>query len=971
MEMEVNKVFARGTLRRAWPSLVVMVLTVVGLAADATLARAQGAGGAVSGIVTDTQGGVVPGVSLTARNVGSGETRATVTDLQGRYRLAALPPGAYSLVAELSGFSTVTLDNLTLTTGAEASQDFSLKVSGVEESVSVSAVAPPIEASRADVTAVITQEQIATLPVAGRSAITLALLLPGTGNDNTRTQRPGANVGSGGITTAATNYIVDGLNNMISMAGDAREDVPQSAVQEFRVEIAQASAEFGGRSGGVVSVVTKSGTNQFSGEAFEFLRHKNLNQMNLYEQQAHDSLGTPKPKYRRDQYGISAGGPIVKNKIHFFGAIDRTRELQYFNVTTGKPEFYGAHEGLFQGGGRANLAFGKADALLGQRQRLSVRASRQDTVVYCLSCGGTSASFSSTDNEVPGFTYLVNHSAQITNRILNEFAALYAESNQRNPPGIFTPSTIDPAVGSPRYVFPSFTWGSRPGTTFRNPYYQFRNALSVSAGSHLFKFGGGAQKLPTDITTPGAELGTWTFGKDQYFNPADPTFSFANLTGATQFTASFPTFTIHLLSHTFEAYAQDSWHVTSNLTLNYGLRYDRQTKIFNEGFTQARYPKPLPYVDFAKRGDPNNIAPRAALAWDLKGDSRTVARAGFGVVFGNLQNAVARGELDAFQSSAISIRNPTYPDPYGGKSPQAFVSTAPPNIEVNDNNIENPRTQVSSVGLSQAIGPLLALHVDGIYSTTTQYPVGVQVNTADPVTGIRPLPEWGTIRLIKKVNDGSFDYRALLVRLERRFSNNYLYSLSYTLAKQDIAWRSGTHFGTQTDALHPEYDNGPTDNDRRHSFVASGSVRLPWDLVVGGVWTLRSSRPFNALAGIDLNKDGQNNDYVPGTSQNQGNRNLNLDLVNAWRATNNLKPIAASQIASDRFNRLDVRVSKSIPLGGGRKAEFIGQVFNLVGTDNLAGVGNGWVTNALSDSFGRILSAQPRRQAEVAVRVAF
>lgn len=290
---------------------------------------------------------------------------------------------------------------------------------------------------------------------------------------------------------------------------------------------------------------------------------------------------------------------------------------------------------------------------------------------------------------------------------------------------------------------------------------------------------------------------------------------------------------------------------------------------------------------------------------------------------------------------------------------------------MNDNNIENSENRTTSGGVSRAIGKNLALHVDGILSTTSKFPVGVQVNTADPVTGLRPLPAWGTIRLITKPTDASFDYRALLVRLERRYANNFLYNLSYTLAKQDIAWRSGVHFGTRTDALHPDFDKGPADNDRRHAFVASGSVRFPRDIVVGAVWTLRSSRPFNALAGIDLNRDGQNNDYVPGTTQNQGNRTLDLALVNAWRATNNLAPITAAQIDSDRFNRLDARVSKTVGLGGARKVELIGQLFNVLGTDNLAGVGNGWVTNALSDSFGRILSAQPRRQAEVAVRIAF
>ncbi len=139
-------------------------------------------------------------------------------------------------------------------------------------------------------------------------------------------------------------------------------------------------------------------------------------------------------------------------------------------------------------------------------------------------------------------------------------------------------------------------------------------------------------------------------------------------------------------------------------------------------------------------------------------------------------------------------------------------------------------------------------------------------------------------------------------------------------------------------------------------------------MTLGAVWTMRSTMPFNALAGQDLNGDGSNSDYVPGTTRNQGNRNLSLAAVNAWRAQNRLAPIPASQIDKNTYNRTDVRVSKAIAFGSARKLEVIGQVFNIFGKDNLGG---GWVTNALSDSFGRLLAALPRQQAEVAVRLVF
>jgi hypothetical protein len=153
--------------------------------------------------------------------------------------------------------------------------------------------------------------------------------------------------------------------------------------------------------------------------------------------------------------------------------------------------------------------------------------------------------------------------------------------------------------------------------------------------------------------------------------------------------------------------------------------------------------------------------------------------------------------------------------------------------------------------------------------------------------------------------------------------------------------------------------------------VASGAVQLPYDVVLGGVWSYRSSRPFGARAGIDLNRDGAVTDYVPGTTRNVFNRgddDTYLALVNAWRTQNGRAPIAASQLMTDEFNRFDVRVSKQISLGGGRRADVIAQVFNLFGTDSFGPGATPWQMNALSNSFGTINSVHPRQQAELAVR---
>ena len=261
----------------------------------------------------------------------------------------------------------------------------------------------------------------------------------------------------------------------------------------------------------------------------------------------------------------------------------------------------------------------------------------------------------------------------------------------------------------------------------------------------------------------------------------------------------------------------------------------------------------------------------------------------------------------------------------------------------------------------------MALNADFVNTKSNAFNASVQINT--PLNGVRPRPEWGRINQVQSI--GWQKYRAMLVRLEKRLSDRYQYTVSYTLQKVEDNSFGATSTGTITDFYHPEYDAGYGNADRRHALVASGAYLLPGDVTLGMVWTLRSTAPFSARAGVDLNADGANTDYVPGTHKGQGNRDLDIGLVNAWRATRGLGPINPAQISKNDYNRVDARVSKSFSLSGKRRIEGIFQIFNLFGRDNLGGIGSSFQTNALSDSFGQLLTAQNRQQAEIAVRVMF
>ena len=303
-------------------------------------------GGVITGMISDKQGLALPGVTLTLKNVESGVARDTVTTENGSYRFPAIPPGRYNLRAELQGFAPTEITDLTLTIGLEIKKDIAMEVQGLSEEVLVKGEAPVVETTHSEVAQVITQQQIETLPVNNRQAITLALLLPGTSQDGTRPRKVNASVGSGGSFSASA-FLVDGVSNQQTSAGEPRQDFPQGGVREFKVNVSQAPAEFGGTTGGVVTIVTKSGTNAFSGEGFEYFRDKSLNAMNEFEQARHDQFSTPKPPFRRNQYGATFGGPIAMNKAHFLVAWDATETNVPITVNTGKAVDYSSVEGTF------------------------------------------------------------------------------------------------------------------------------------------------------------------------------------------------------------------------------------------------------------------------------------------------------------------------------------------------------------------------------------------------------------------------------------------------------------------------------------------------------------------------------------------------------------------------------------------------------------------------------------------------
>ena len=364
---------------RNW--LVIMLLALVLGAPAAT--TAQTTNGVISGIVSDAQGAVLPGVSLTLRNTETGLTRTLVTETDGRFRVGGLPPGPYSIRAELQGFGTVDVTDVTVAVGSEAVRNLTMQVQGVQESVTVTAQAPVVDTTMTEVAGVITQEQMQMLPLPSRQPMSLALLMPGTNADAVRPRKANANIGAGAFTMGSA-LLVDGVWNKEGNTGEPRQDFPQAAIREFKVYVSQSPAEYGWTAGGVVSFATKSGTNLFTGEVFEYFRDKSLNAMTKFEKES----GAPKPDYRRHQFGLALGGPVLQDRLHFFTAAEGTRESKFFTVNTGRPDLYGKLEGTFEEPEYNAMVFGRGDMQINSGQTLFARYAWQNSDFSCELCGG-------------------------------------------------------------------------------------------------------------------------------------------------------------------------------------------------------------------------------------------------------------------------------------------------------------------------------------------------------------------------------------------------------------------------------------------------------------------------------------------------------------------------------------------------------------------------------------------------------
>jgi hypothetical protein len=860
------------------------ILTVLAAALWSGSAGAQTTS-TIAGRITDQNGGVLPGVAVTARDSGTGFTRTVTTGVEGRFTLASLPVGVYRLTAELQGFRTAVLDVRT-TVGETVELTMVLPVGGVVEQVTITADASPVNTRTSELSYLVAGEAVEKLPLNGRNYTDLALLQPGViafpHRDGGSAVAHGLGMSINGQDPRSNVYLLDGtlLNDMTngpagSAAGTA---LGMETVREFRVETNAYTAEFGRSSGGQISVVTKSGTNEFSGSGYEFHRNDAFDARNFF-----DPAGE-KPDFRRNQFGATAGGPLRTDRAFFFFGYEGLRETLGKTVSTTVPDD-NARNGLLPVGGvltpvsinsavlpflqeypRANgpsfgdgtAAFtfpfeqrldqdfvqGRIDYNLGSAHQFFGRYTFDDAGQFLpTDYPQFPRTFVSRNQFFTGeYRRIVSDRTLSTSRIGFSRTRIgqLVEANTGTSLSPFVPGrdlTGNIDVGGLRRFGPQ----SSANLRLVQNVFSFSQDVVHTRERHLFKFGALAERFQMNMVNPTFSLGTFTFPSLRTFLQNTPT-QFIGL-GPTGAIDRYWRFTL------FGFYAQDEFTITPRLTLNAGLRYEFTTMPEDIYGRDSALPDPLTDREpvsgqLYQNPTYTNLSPRAGFAWDVTGDGKTSVRGGYGLYFNtnSYQNLIVT-VTNPPATPRFIITNPTFPQP-------DFARGVGNSIRPVQWDLENPRVHVWNANVQREVWRDGVLTLGYAGSRGRHLLRSGDINTARPTGELngtpfiaagtpRPNTAFGVIE--QKSSDGDSWYRALIVEMRQRVGDLTLQS-SYTLSRSEDTTQASTFFSDATNgttSAFPEYvsdyNKGPSDFDATHNWVANFTWELPFARNLNGV----------------------------------------------------------------------------------------------------------------------------------------
>lgn len=714
----------------------------------------------ITGHVTDQQDRVVPGATITATNKGTGVARTATTDDAGNYTITQLPPGKYDLSVEATSFSKALVKDFELNVGAKVTKNFELQPGEITATVSVSAEAAAVNTTTSELGKSITPTELQTYPLLNRTFAALSIVAPearpaGT-FDPTKTHV--GNVAFSGGDGRQVDVNVDGGDNKDNVVGSLLQNFAYEGIQEFQVLEHRWTAESGRSVGGVVNVVSKSGTNQLHGSGFFNFRNQSLRARDFFEKQTTD----PKPSYNREEYGGSVGGPLVKDKVFFFTALERFRERQNLLVNPALLPEIAAIPGVTAS---PTIPLPYNDTLL--TVKVDHHYSDKQVLMY---------RFAYQRNDSPNDQFDPSVPADLTGGNLNNnrlYSILGSDTYTLSPTKLNTFSfhyqdfknAILGVTTDPNIVFPSVQTGANvnvPQQTIERK-FQFRDDFSLIKGKHAMQFG--ANYIRTELA------GFFFFGANGYqiFFFDNPLTIKNNLHTSNCPTApvnqgcypqGFATpgavreITFNTGSgdtgqppfHQLALYFQDDYRVTPRLTLNLGVRWDANIHMLIDQ-TNNRTIRLLSQLNNGRAqaiaGDADQLKnttaslkefqPRVGFAWDMTGTGQTVIRGGYGIfydqVFQNLILFAKQQSNDTIYQTVLDQVNDSVGvgqlagfrfgvDPL----PAPSGSFSPTNLEfggfgrINDPLLRDPYVQKWSLGVETKLGHNFVLSSDFVHT---------------------------------------------------------------------------------------------------------------------------------------------------------------------------------------------------------------------------------------------------------------
>jgi hypothetical protein len=1046
------------TFKRWLASFLSLALVMLSLSVPAAVA--QEPTGAIEGTVTDPQNAIVVNATVTARNTDTNLSRTVTTGDDGNFSIRQLPPGNYEVTITGANFKKTVYKDVTVAVGQNASLDAQLQIGGATEEVTIiGSSEAQIDRVDHNVSGVVGTVQIQNLPLNGRNFLDLAQLQPGVETvaggsfDPTKANYTGISIaGQAGRSTQIT---VDGGSVVDNVVGTTTQNFSQEIVQEFQLGISNVDVSTGASGTGSVNIVSRSGTNEYHGNAYIYMRDDKFAAFpGLSRLDAANGVPTvaqaDKVPFDRQQFGFTLGGPIKRDKLFFFANYEQNnQDAVALHLVPTALSFSGFTPNPFD----ERLLTTKVDWNVNNRNNMFFRYSFNDNNQQAPFAPGTgivprtstSNIFTSNDqlviNDTHGF--VTGLTTIFTPKLTNQFIFNFNDFGN-----VITPATegVPEIRDFPGQVFRSGQNAIAPQTTFQNR-NQFRDDMTYSSGAHTVRFGGNYERSSLTglfvfaspgrirIFTPASGLNT----EEDFLNAPVRDISM----GIGSPVLPFNTPGNKTINHRFQFYGNDNWKLTNRFTLNVGLAYRYDNNLWNHD--QSR---PAVISSLFGRGtqappaDKNNLSPRAGFAWDLAGNGKTVLRGGIGMYYDStidnlrlferadlgpagaqlflvgtdLTSGLFPGGDGRFGETA-TIQDPDFPDDPTRRipNPNGFLTlrdaltllpSARADIESRTFNCSLP----TSIECFQAIsGPLFSTEYEVPYSI--QFAFGVQrelpwnmlvqadfnyrkglhevlvydINQHDnAVSGPRIDPSIFDSSVPYADSSGFSTYKALLLRLDRRFERGFQMTASYSLSRFKAFGGDALGLGaigTDLNDLRKEF--GPAGLDRTHRFVLSAVWDMPYFRdsssrfkrnVLGGwnvsfISTAFSGVPFSAFLpnDVDLSGTGTFLTYLPGTTPGSLGRSIRSasqlnEIIRAYNASipslatssavnpdtleteyfdifdDQLSPIAelpaGTPLGGDSLISQDVRLTKRLRFNERLSLDLIGEVFNLFNVAN-------------------------------------